>query len=373
LTSFEGNGVYRTYGGEDMTGPQAEEHDVGGKTEEQDVGRQADERGEGAPVRDREESPPRLTGMTWFPGDERLLRHPGIRGELARLLRRINKTPPWWVSQIIVGGLISAAILITGTFINAASAKRDEQHADDQARHAVQLENLRFVRDRALTGKPPYPFASFDLRDQDLSRLQLPGADFRGANLSGADLSGADVSGCVCDGAVFSKAWLDSTKFSGATLTRAVFNGAMLEGALFNPPDAFDGSVESSELVNAQNAHFDNAYLVYAQFRKATLNGAHFSNAQLENADFGAASLFGANFSNANLLHATLNALDLDKADFTNAYLVGADFSLAHLENVKLDGIYYDTSTKWPAGFRPPVSQRKTVVSFSPRPSPPEH
>jgi len=91
------------------------------------------------------------------------------------------------VSQILVAVLVG--LLVGGLILFSGN-----HFSDRQARHALQIENLRFVRDRVTaTPNMPFPFAHFDLEGQDLSLLPLARAEFSSANLSGAQLSRSDL------------------------------------------------------------------------------------------------------------------------------------------------------------------------------------
>jgi hypothetical protein len=161
-------------------------------------------------------------------------------GRFKRLWRWINRQPPWWVSQILVAGLVGVVvgglILVSGNRFN-----------DLQARHALQLENLRFVRDRAATNpNKPFPFGRLDLEGQDLSFLPLARADFNNAKLDRAQLLGsvlthadfgyaslrsADVSGARLDGASLWRADLTGADFRYADLSFSELGAADLKGA----------------------------------------------------------------------------------------------------------------------------------------------
>jgi uncharacterized protein YjbI with pentapeptide repeats len=262
------------------------------------------------------------------------------RDTLKRLGRGINHEPPWWVSQILVavlvGFLVGGVILFSGKHFN-----------DLQARHAEQLENLRFVRERAASGKGPFPFAEFNLQGQNMSGLTLPGADFKRANLSGAALAASTLSGALFAGANLSRADL-----FGTDLTSAIFVGTDLKGANLQSANLSQASLLHEDLTHTK---FSNTGFSQARFVKTNLSGVHLD----PGTDFSGASFKNVNFARAFLDSTVLDDANLDYVDFTNADLFHVDLSRANISEVKLVGIYYDASTKWPKGFRPPPSRAK--------------
>ena len=107
----------------------------------------------------------------------------------------------------------------------------------------------------------------YDLRDANLSRTVLSGA-----NLSYANLKGADLTNSFLDGAVL----------KGANLTNALFFGAVLEGADFS-----GANLRGANLSNADLSYTDLSYtdLSYTDLNGAVLNGAVLNGADLRGAD----------------------------------------------------------------------------------------
>jgi hypothetical protein len=249
-------------------------------------------------------------------------------GRLKRLWRWINRQPPWWVSQILVavlvGLLVGGLILFSGDHFN-----------DLQARRTLQLENLRFVRDRAATNpNQPFPFSDLDLEGQDLQLLKLPHAKFNDANLSGANLDSADLTGADLSHANLRGASLWNTKLAGANLCGADLTGADLTVARL--PDAILGRTN----------------LTRATFVQAVLTGAKLT--------------FGAFTVDEGPYGTTMEGCDVDyshgghpanltETDLCSSNLAGADLKAAtNLTSAKLNHIHYDEKTIWPDGFRPP-------------------
>ena len=91
--------------------------------------------------------------------------------------------------------------------------------------------------------------------------------------------------------------------------------------------------------------------------------------ADCRNVDLRGLDLYYANFQGANLAGANLSGMDLTGADFTDANLTGTnligatlDYGFffntnltdAKLTRVSMNGIVWDETTIWPAGYVPP-------------------
>jgi len=262
---------------------------------------------------------------------------------LLRVTKRLGiwlSNPPWWVSNGLVALFISLVVFVLQV--------RDEHQRGDlatrtqqaQAQDAQRLENLRFVRERAAaSGQPIEDFSGFDLQCQDLSNLPLGPANFERADLRHADsfgislvgghLLGADLRGANMVNAALDQSHLLEVDFSGADLSKATLAGALLYGATLK-----NTVLEGADLTGA---HFEAS-------DTAVVNGhepGHVNPANLAGADLEGARLGGANLSGANLVGADLANVDLTSSDLTGA---------------NLSDIYYDTSTKWPAGLPHPQS-----------------
>ena len=309
--------------------------------------------------------------------------------ETLKRLRIWLSDPPWWASQAVValvGGLVTLVVSLQVAFVG-------NQLSEQQATHAEQLENLRFVRERASTGSGskdnPLPFAKLDLQGQDLAALKLAHANFVYANLSYADLyqtslaasylehvnfenatvawadiSGAELMGATLRGADLAVSDLSLANLSGVDLTRAHLFQANLTDARFSA-----GSWAG--LRSSQYEEFGPAILAGADLSGADLSGANLRRAKLNDAilsatkgvslpnhpqvvDMPPANLAGADLSSAQLCGAGLAGADLSRANLNGAILSYADLSGAVLSGADLSGIYYNSLTKWPAGFRPP-------------------
>ena len=125
-------------------------------------------------------------------------------------------------------------------------------------------------------------------------RIDLTGANLKGARLSAANLNHADLAGADLTGAHLRLAGLTGADLTDAHLT---------------------------------DAHLTGADLIWANLTDADLTGAN-----LKLADLTDANLTNANLTSANLTGAKLKLADLTDADLTDALLAAADLTGAHLK-----------------------------------------
>ncbi len=95
-----------------------------------------------------------------------------------------------------------------------------------------------------------------DLRDADLSGIDLSYTDLndaylRNADLSGTDLSGADLSGAYLSGANLSGADLHNADLGGAFLLNANLSGACLNETCLCGAILLDANLSGADLLNA--------------------------------------------------------------------------------------------------------------------------
>ncbi|MCB0975172.1 MAG: pentapeptide repeat-containing protein [Actinobacteria bacterium] len=217
-----------------------------------------------------------------------------------------------------------------------------------------------------------------------ISGKNLGGGNLRRANLSGAELVAADLAN-----ADLTRADLRRANLSGALLVRAVairadFTGADLIGAEMNPIDLTKASLRRANLAGADmtgselrgvdgfRADFTGVQLAGASLVKADLQGTDFRNANLRRADLSGANLTSADLRGVDLSRADLNRAILVSADLSGANLAGTDLHRADLSDSKVEGIYYDTRTRWPKGFEPPppAGGPQPAAHFATRSSP---
>jgi uncharacterized protein YjbI with pentapeptide repeats len=144
-----------------------------------------------------------------------------------------------------------------------------------------------------------------DLREADLRRVRLDGAQLRNCILIGAKLDGAYLTRANLRGANVRSVTAPSSRWDGACLQKAVFNGAQLQSATFDD-------------VRAGEAQFESANLRGAFFRHATLRNANLTDATARGLQLTGTSLTNANLEGAHLEGAKLGKVKIDGANFTN-------------------------------------------------------
>ncbi len=147
----------------------------------------------------------------------------------------------------------------------------------------------------------------------------LRGADLREADLTELNLSGADL--------------------HAARLTRAKLKGAILVGARVR-----------------------NADLELADLREADLRDAWLDRSRLRLADLTGAKLQGARLNRTVLAGAILRGVDLSRADLRLADLRGADLSYADLTRANLRGAMGDGRTVMPSTLSAAEATRRGMV-----------
>lgn len=140
-------------------------------------------------------------------------------------------------------------------------------------------------------------------------------------------------------------------------------NGAKLEKTSFDLNQYIrlpniDLNWASLEEASLSKIQLTGAKMNHANLRKANLSGALLEGAQMESAILEGTQLSGAllpranlkasNLRSADLNHADLRQAILENADLQGADLRGADLTGASLKEAKLNGAFYDTSTKFP-------------------------
>jgi len=151
-------------------------------------------------------------------------------------------------------------------------------------------------------------FAGADLKDADLSSLNLNGIDLRFANLENANLQNTR---------------LDYADLRGANLKAAQMNKSSLYGAIL-----ISAQMNWTKI---QEANLDWARLDSADLSNASLLGSSFVYSTAIHTDFQHAMLHGTNFRNG-----FFNGAMLGHANLTQAVLINASFSNTKLESVIL-------------------------------------
>jgi len=202
-----------------------------------------------------------------------------------------------------------------------------------------------------------------ELREGNLSRIDMMGSVFWGADLMHADLSGSELQ--YID---FSSPWVVRGQ-ERPTVART-------QGAFTETLNAYLNSTTRLAITN-----FSGSSMLLAKFAGADLQGAVMSDANLPDANFDSAMLYGVDFSNSELLQA-----DLSNTFLTSVTLTGATLHLTNLTNTDLSGSYGEGSTERspPTGLtqaqldqaradldNPPKLAASSGLIWNPRPCPP--
>ncbi|MCS6814361.1 MAG: pentapeptide repeat-containing protein [Cyanobacteria bacterium] len=174
-------------------------------------------------------------------------------------------------------------------------------------------------------------FAHIDLREANLSGVNLQDIDLTGANLTGANLSWAFLTRATLVGANLRQADLRSCALNNANLTQAVLSGANLTKA-------------DLRLANLQSAELDWAILQEADLSLADLQGARLDQANLERAKLNSAKLMDLELMEANLRGASLTGADLSRANLREAHLEEANLREANLAGANLTEVNLTTA-----------------------------
>ncbi|MCU0535373.1 MAG: pentapeptide repeat-containing protein [Hydrococcus sp. Prado102] len=161
------------------------------------------------------------------------------------------------------------------------------------------------------------------LREANLSEAFLSYGALKGANLMYATLNRANLSRAQLIEANFSSAQLLETNLTEANLERASLTGADLAESLF-----IGANLQEAKLgqVRAIGADFSKANLFRSTWLGSDLSQVNFKGANLQNADLSATQLTGANLQNVQLQKANLANANLSNTDLRGANLAGADF-----------------------------------------------
>ena len=200
------------------------------------------------------------------------------------------------------------------------------------------------------------------LPDQlNLQDVDLTDATFRKARMYGIQLQRANLQGATMTDAKLKSAWLD-----GANLTLADLSGAWLIIETATPKTPVDklaaASLTGAFMFNARldQAHCDGVDFTFANFStsgeegsasavNAYMNDALFNNACVLNANFSGVQLSGANLASALLIGTKFKNSASSAAEFTPSIRVGsrasvssADLSGTDFTGANMDGLDMD-------------------------------
>ena len=132
-------------------------------------------------------------------------------------------------------------------------------------------------------------------------RANLKGADLRDIDLTGVNLECAQLEGVNLEGATIENVNLERADLEGANLKGAKLRCENLRGTYLIGADLKGADLESANLIYAHllDAHLEGANLEGANLRYTDLRDAHLEGANLSNASLRGADLSGANVENA--------------------------------------------------------------------------
>lgn len=225
----------------------------------------------------------------------------------------------------------------------------DEEDGDEQPAAREDLTLLDVSK-----AAEPIDVERCDFSGEEHGRLQLGGANLRGADLSytdlegtrftGADLRAVDFRGADLAGADFSNAQLHRADFRGAKLSGATLDGNLTEcrfqGAVLDEADLRRATIEEADLseVRMRRAHLEWTNPVGASFAGSDLQGLKMSQACFEGASFRDADLEGTTFEECVLAQAIFDGANLREADLTRPDIEEASFVAADLTEADLEG-----------------------------------
>ena len=149
----------------------------------------------------------------------------------------------------------------------------------------------------------------------DRYRAALGRGEYRVLKLAEADLRDVDISGIQLDECDLSNAILDGARFVGASLVRSNLAGASMVGADFSYADLRRANLEAVDATAASFANVD--------FTKAWLVRSHLQRADLSEADLTRANLFESDLTGADLSRALASQTNLHGANLEDSVLTG--------------------------------------------------
>ena len=169
-----------------------------------------------------------------------------------------------------------------------------------------------------------------DLREIDISRLDLNLINFRRVDLRESNLSNVNLS----------EADLKWSNLMWANLNSAYLKDADIRWANLSQANLQKSNLNRVKLIGAtlKNADFRFADLKWADLRGVNLRGGDLRFSDLSQVNFNIADLRGANFSKANLEWVNLNSADLSGANLKDANLSGVNLVETNFEKANITG-----------------------------------
>ena len=264
-------------------------------------------------------------------------------------IHSIEEPGPKAVKLAIYVAILGAVLALLGVIIASIWQNRQAIMIEEtrEAKRKVQ-EDFKRALNWAVNGRIE-SLRGVDLSGQDLSNIDLSGADLRNANLIGtklnrANLSSTDLEGANLHHALLRTANLRGVNLSYANLSNAYFNEADLEGASLYHATCIETVFQ---LASLSKANLSEANLTKANLTDAILDQAMMSGSSMNMADMRGAHMAGATIAGGSLVG----------TDLTDADLYGVAFS---------GGVVWDSTTKWPNGYIPPVDKYRRNNAATP-------
>ena len=230
---------------------------------------------------------------------------------------------------------------------------REKGDMPDKKGNYFYLKNTLGGAENILVGK--------DLRNADLSSMNLNGQDLTGVNLSGQDLRNVDLSNTILRGADLSYSNLEGKNFQGQDIRGVNFSNANLKNvdlrdAILSKTIQFADFGKCMEGENYESVKFN----AYNCIKEVVINESirtDFSNAKMSDVKIGKLNqemhqkFFFADFSNTDLTGMQVSDIDFFGCDFNNALLenanvkksnfVQSDFRNAKMSNVSIEQSWF--------------------------------
>jgi len=161
-------------------------------------------------------------------------------------------------------------------------------------------------------------------------------------------------------GTRFSKRPYEDVKFANH-LRNCDLSHLDLSGVSFGRSGLKRFIASSFEQTDLSKSDLGECVINHCNFRNANLEEAVFESAKAVSADFSGAKLRAANFERAILLRAKFSHAQLQEVDFSYADLSGADLTSAVVTDAKFHKTGYDENTRWPEGFLNSIFSTKTA------------
>lgn len=154
-----------------------------------------------------------------------------------------------------------------------------------------------------------------DLRDVDLSHMDLQNINMKNADLRHCNLTGANLINCCLERANMEGAILDQANLQCVEMTKAVLDNASLKGCNF---DKCLGNVTQMVGANCKGAVFDGSQMNGVDMRLACCKGASFKGCSLRDANLAASDLESCDFTGSDLHDTNLRGANLKETNFEN-------------------------------------------------------